>query len=82
MAIRNEIIANQFSPLLREHAYNKLIVRESSMATYIQTVLVPEAAVLLIKEDMNVDVSRAIDILEESRELGDLVHPEDGDDMF
>lgn len=82
MPIRNEIITNEFSALLRENATNKLIVRISGMSGYIQTVLVPETAVMLIMEDMSIEKSRAIGVLEESHDIGDRMHPEDGDEMF
>lgn len=80
--IRNKAISNDFSHFLRQHASNKLMVQVSSMAGYIQTVLVPEAAVMLIMEDMNVDQAKAIEVLEESHDFGNLLNPADDDDVF
>lgn len=52
------------------------------MAAYNHTVLVPEAVVMLIMEHMEVYQSLAIEILEESYDMGDLLHPADEEDMF
>lgn len=52
------------------------------MSAYIQTVLVPEIAAMLIMEDMAVNQSRAIEVLEESHDIGDLMHPEPEDQVF
>jgi hypothetical protein len=42
----------------------------------VQAVLVPEVAVLLVKEDMKVDMQQARKILAESWELGELLNEE------
>ncbi len=42
-----------------------------------QAVLVPELAVLLVKEDMGVDDEEARGILQESIEIGDLLNEEE-----
>jgi len=43
----------------------------------VQAVLVPELAVLLVKEDMGVDDEEARGILQESIEIGDLLNEEE-----
>jgi hypothetical protein len=49
----------------------------------VQAVLVPELAVSLVMEDLGLKGSsggqRTVDVLAESAELGELVHPEVGD---
>lgn len=52
------------------------------MSAYIHTVLAPEAAVLLIMEDLRVDQSRAIEILEDSHDIGDIMHSEPEDQVL
>ena len=43
-------------------------------AGYIQTVLVPELAMLLIQDDLNIDESEAQKVLAESGEIGELLN--------
>ena len=43
------------------------------VSSYVQTVLVPELAVLLIKDDMQVNDAEARTILNESAEIGELL---------
>ena len=46
---------------------------------FVQAVLVPELAVQVILEDMNVDERQARDIIAASAELGELLHPDSDD---
>jgi hypothetical protein len=47
------------------------VIRAAGPSGYIQTVLVPELATLLIKEDMEADDDGARQIMQESTEIGD-----------
>lgn len=47
------------------------VISQAGVAAFIQSVLVPEVAVRLIAQDMDVGIRPARDILEESRELGE-----------
>lgn len=51
------------------------IIQKAGPAVYAQSVLVPELAVRLVKEDMNVDDDAARQILRESIKLGQKVNP-------
>jgi len=46
------------------------------VAGFVQAVLVPEAGVLLIMQDMGVSETRAREVMLQSRRYGELVHPE------
>ncbi|KAI8940330.1 hypothetical protein NX059_004023 [Plenodomus lindquistii] len=52
------------------------VVQGSGPAAFVQAVLVPECAVLLIMEDCKVDRERAEEIRENTVEMGGLVHEE------
>lgn len=68
----------KFSPKLRRLAVSDKLVSSSGVLNYVQAVLVPELAVLLVKEDMGVDEDeRAREILRASVEIGDLLNEEE-----
>ena len=55
------------------------IIASCGTAGYIQTVLVPELAALLIQDDLKIDESEARKVLEESGEIGDLLNDDVND---
>ncbi|KAI9656447.1 MAG: hypothetical protein M1829_000406 [Trizodia sp. TS-e1964] len=71
-----EIIMSRFSPIIREIAAKDRLISSGGVLSYVQAVLVPELAVLLIKEDMGVDNEMARSIMEASIDIGDLVNEE------
>lgn len=75
----SENIMKRFSPTLRNIAIKDRLVSAQGVAGYVQAVLVPELAVLLIKEDMGTDIENARAIMKESIALGDLVNEETED---
>lgn len=77
----NDYITQQFSEKLRTLAGSDKLIGAAGVAGYIQAVLVPELATLLVKDDMDVGVERAREILVESTEVGDLLNEEDEDDV-
>jgi hypothetical protein len=78
--VMTEHILSDFSRKLRDVAVSDALVAASGIAGgvsgFVQAVMVPEVAVLLVKEDMKVDVQRARKILAESWELGELLNEE------
>jgi hypothetical protein len=50
------------------------LLRMVGVGAYVVTVLVPELAVMLIKEDMKVDDETARQILQKSAGLGEMLH--------
>lgn len=72
-----DYLVAEFGDLLKERAAEDRVIAGRGSAAFIQTVLVAELAVQLIKEDMNVNDDEARDILEESKPLGEMLHEED-----
>jgi len=72
----SESIMQEFTSLLKKRAVKDRLMAARGVTGFVQAVLVPEVAVLLIKEDMDVKVDEARDILAESAGIGELVHEE------
>ena len=68
-------ISKAFARELRERVVGDKVMSAQGAMAYVQEVLVPELATLLIKEDMNVHPGEARRIMAESTEVGDLLHP-------
>lgn len=71
-----DYLVDEFGDLLKEKAVDDRVIAGRGSAAFIQSVLVAELAVQLIKDDMRVSVDEARDILEESKALGEMVHEE------
>lgn len=69
------MIVDRFSLRLRRLAATDEIVKKAGVAGYAQSVLVPELAVRLVKEDMGVDDDSARQILRDSIAIGQKLHP-------
>ncbi|KAI0486349.1 RTC4-like domain-containing protein [Xylaria cf. heliscus] len=76
LQIMTEYIMNTFSDVIRRRAVEDKLISARTYTGYVQTVLVPELTVRLIMEDMSVAEERARNILEESIEIGELLHEE------
>ncbi|KAF4928485.1 hypothetical protein CGCVW01_v001879 [Colletotrichum viniferum] len=77
-ALSEDIIA-RFSSILRERAIDDRLISSRGYSSYVEAVLVPELAVKLICEDMNVEPTEARKILEDSKEIGDMINEDIGD---
>jgi hypothetical protein len=64
----------EFGPELHERALTDGLMRTIGIGHYVITVLVPELAVMLVKEDMKVCDESARQILQESGRLGEVLH--------
>lgn len=71
-----DYLVREFGDLLKRRAVSDRVIAGRGSAAFIQSVLVAELAVKLIEEDMNVGIEEAMDILEESKALGEIVHEE------
>ncbi|KAI9814312.1 MAG: hypothetical protein M1826_002278 [Phylliscum demangeonii] len=71
-----EMILARFAPDIRRLAARDKVMASGGVSEYIQAVLVPELATLLVREDMGVDEAEARRILNESAEMGELMHDE------
>lgn len=60
---------------LRRLATSDHIVKQAGVVGYAQSVLVPELAVRLVKEDMGVNDDSARQVLRESISLGEKLNP-------
>ena len=80
--IMHEHLLSCFGNDLKEMAKDDLILRSAGVSNYIQRVLIPELAIILIKEDMklgpNADEA-AKEIMMKSASVGDLINPQEED---
>lgn len=65
-----------FQSVLRERALVDKVISGRGAVAFIQSVLLPELAVRLISDDMLVTLEEARVIMEDSKQLGELVHEE------
>ncbi|KAI9835691.1 MAG: hypothetical protein M1819_001868 [Sarea resinae] len=75
-----DFILHAFSPALRRLAHTDPVISSAAagggVSGYVQAVLVPELAALLVAEDLGCAEDRAREVLEDSIEIGDLVNEE------
>lgn len=77
MSVMTETIVEMFSALLRERAPRYKLISARGHTGFVQSVLVPELAVRLIREDMSLgDEEAARAVMEESRAIGEILHDE------
>ncbi|APA05558.1 hypothetical protein sscle_01g003280 [Sclerotinia sclerotiorum 1980 UF-70] len=76
LRLMSENIMHKFTPKLKERAPIDRLISARGPTAFVESVIVPELTVLLIKEDMKVDEEEAREILKESCEIGDLVNEE------
>lgn len=72
-------LVTQFMTRVRKRATADKTVRATGPTGYMQAVLVPELAVMLVMEDIGVDDEQARVVLKESAELGELLNAEKED---
>ncbi|KAJ5579208.1 hypothetical protein N7450_008075 [Penicillium hetheringtonii] len=76
-----QAIVDRFSASLRRLSASDDIIKTAGVAGYAQSVLVPELAVCLVKEDMGVDDESARQILRDSIDIGEKVNPAMDDEV-
>jgi hypothetical protein len=76
LKMMSENIMLNFTPLLRKRIVKDRLMSARGFTPYVQSVLVPELAVLLIMEDMDVDIEEARNILANSAGTGELLNEE------
>lgn len=79
LRVMTDNLTYKFSQLLRERAVQDRLISARGYMAYMQSVLVPELAVQLIKEDMSVSDEKARSIMEESCAVGELLNEEEKD---
>lgn len=75
--LRMEQIISLFGSEFPRWTTKDRLLRSVGVADYVVTVLVPELAVMLIKEDMTVCDERAREILQKSARLEEMLHEEE-----
>lgn len=73
-----EILVHKYGKLLKEKAVQDRTISGRGSAYFIQSVLVAELACLLVGDDLGVGPEEARGVVEESREIGEMVHEEEG----
>lgn len=76
---RDEYVTNNLSHALHQCAPTDKTIAARGVASFIQAVLIPELALMLIMEDMKLNLEEARRVLDQSRALGDQVNEEDDD---
>ena len=66
-----------FASRIRRLAASDKLISSAGVAGYVQGVLAPELAVMLVMEDMHVDEDEARMILKESAGIGNLLNEEE-----
>ena len=75
-AMVDNIIA-RYSSKLRRMGHSDKLISTSGVSGYVQAVLAPELAVMLVMDDMRTDQHGAREILRESVEIGNLLNEEE-----
>lgn len=78
--IFGEMILSKLGGVLSQYGSRDELIAKSGAAAFTQTVLVPELAVRLIMEDMNVDEDEAAGIMLETVGIGELLNDDQGGD--
>ncbi|KAL9579025.1 MAG: hypothetical protein Q9203_006874 [Teloschistes exilis] len=68
---------SHFASRIRRLASSDKLVSTGGVAGFVQAVLAPELAVMVVKDDMKVDDEQAREILRESSEVGNLLNEEE-----
>lgn len=72
-----ENIISHFSHKIRRRAASDSLVSTGGVSAFVQAVLTPELAVMLVKEDMKTDDEGARAVLRDSAEIGHLLNEEE-----
>ena len=75
MMVDNIIV--RFASKLRRLGNSDKLISTSGVSGYVQAVLAPELAVLLVMDDMNTDEDGAREVLKESVDIGNLLNEEE-----
>ena len=74
---RTENIMTRFASKLRRLSTSDKLISSGGVSGYVQAVLVPELAVLLVMDDMSIDQEKAREMIRDSAEIGNLVNEEE-----
>jgi RTC4-like domain len=71
----------KFTDRIRKLAPKDRLISSGGISSFVQTVMVPELAVLLVQEDMGLDGDMARKVLVDSIDIGDLLNEDDEDEL-
>ncbi|OAQ95899.1 hypothetical protein LLEC1_07105 [Akanthomyces lecanii] len=71
-----DYLVGEFSGVLKKRAVDDRVIAGRGSAAFIQAVLVAELGVRLIMDDMRLSETKARQLMEHSKVLGELVQPE------
>ena len=71
-----DYLVKKFSGILKQRAVDDRVISGRGPASFIQSVLVAELAVRMIMEDLHLDAVAAVDVMEDSKTLGEMIHEE------
>ena len=74
----DSIIA-RFASKLRRLSGSDKVISSAGVSGYVQAVLAPEMAVLVVMDDMKTDEDGAREVLRESADIGNLLNEEEDD---
>lgn len=75
--LRVDNIMSRFAGKLRRLATSDKLISSGGVSRYVQAVLIPELAVLLVMDDMRVDEEKAREVLRDSIDIGNLLNEEE-----
>lgn len=78
---RADNIVSKFNSKIRRLAASDKLISSGGVSRYVQAVLVPELAVLLVMDDMKVDEEKAREVIRDSVDIGNLLNEEE-DEMI
>ena len=79
--LRADNIVSKFNSKIRRLAASDKLISAGGVSRYVQAVLVPELAVLLVMDDMKVDDEKAREVIRDSVDIGNLLNEEE-DEMI
>ncbi|KAI0483381.1 hypothetical protein GGR56DRAFT_241056 [Xylariaceae sp. FL0804] len=79
LRVMTDYIMRTLSSVVRKRAVEDRLISARGYTGFVQVVLVPELTARLIMEDMGIGEEAARTVIEESAEVGELLHEENGD---
>ncbi|KKZ60090.1 hypothetical protein EMCG_00781 [[Emmonsia] crescens] len=74
-----DAIINHFAGKFKHLAPTDGLIKAAGVSGFVQSVMVPELAVMLVKEDMNIEEADARQIMRDSMEIGNLINEQPDD---
>lgn len=79
LVLRVDTLIRHFARKMRKLAPSDKLIKNASVAGFVQAVLVPELTLLFVKEDMDADDEEARRIIDDSKKIGELINDQPHD---